>query len=241
MVQDEMIYSAREVEKGDAHPGGYVATGGYGGVFGSMTAGAYLTNIPTRKHTWKSDVRVSVLPAKIDGLLRKGGAFKTVSVDIKNSAGELLETAIPKVAIVKGDVWYDDSGVPNPDGEKGIIASIDMLLEKYPLAGIVGEGTAPYSGLSKSQDLALEKAVLSGLPVAKVARGDASGLVRVNPKNLFIEGNNLVATKARLLLTAAIMKYGPMPHAADPDHPTAAEIDAIKKKVALYQAVFNTH
>ena len=40
MVQDEIIYTGREVEKGDAHPGGYVATGGYGGIVGSMTAGA---------------------------------------------------------------------------------------------------------------------------------------------------------------------------------------------------------
>ena len=31
-------------------------------------------------------------------------------------------------------------------------------------------------------------------------------MVRVNPNNVFIEGNNLTATKARLLLTAAIMK-----------------------------------
>jgi hypothetical protein len=241
LVQDEVIYSAREIEKGDAHPGGYVATGGYGGIFGSMTAGPYVTNVPTRKHTWKSDVRVTALPMKIDGVLRQGGVFKSVTVDIKNSAGELLPTAIPKISIMKGDVWYDDSGRSDPAGEKGINASIDALLEQYPLAGIVGEGTAPYSSMSASQDKALEKAVLSGLPVVKTARGDASGLVRVNPNNLFIEGNNLTTTKARLLLSAAIMKLGPLPHAADPEHPAAAELDAIKKKIELYQAIFQTH
>lgn len=241
MVQDEMIYSGREVEKGDAHPGGYVATGGYGGVMGSMTAGPYVTYVPTRKHTWKSDVRVTVLPDHIDGLLRQGGAFKTVSVEIKNAAGELLPAAIPKIAIVKGDNWYDDSGTPDPAGEKGIVGSIEMLIEKYPLAGIVGEGLAPYSSMSTSQDRALEKAALCGLPVVKVARGDASGLVRVNPNNLFIEGNNLTATKARLLLTAALMKFGPLPHAADPDSATPAETAAIKEKIKLYQVVFDTH
>jgi hypothetical protein len=241
MVQDEVIYSGREVEKGDAHPGGYVATGGYGGIFGSMTAGPYVTNIPTRKHTWKSDVRVTVLPARMDGLLRQHGAFTTVPVDIKNSAGELLPMAIPKVVMVKGDVWYDDGGEPSSANEQGIMASIDALLEKYPLAGIVGEGLAPYASLSGSQEKALERAALCGLPVVKTARGDASGLVKVNPNNLFIEGNNLTTTKARLLLTAAIMKYGPLPHAADPDHPTPAERDAITKKVELYQAIFQTH
>jgi L-asparaginase len=241
MVQDEIIYSAREIQKGDAHPGGYVATGGYGGIFGSMTAGPYVTNIPTRKHTWRSDVRLSLLPAKIDGLLRQNGVAKTVSVDIKNPAGELLETAIPKVGIVKGDNWYDDSGVPNPVGEKGVTGTIEMLVEKYPLAGIVAEGLSPYASLSQSQEKALERAILLGLPVVKVARGDATGLVRVNSNNLAIEGNNLTATKARLLLTAALMKFGPLPPAADPDKPTPAELAAIRAKVALYQDIFQTH
>ena len=65
--------------------------------------------------------------------------------------------------------------------------------------------------------------------------------MRVNANNLTIEGNNLIATKARLLLTAAIMKYGSLPPAADPLNPTEAEKDTIRKKVALYQEIFNTH
>jgi hypothetical protein len=208
---------------------------------GSMTAGPYVTYVPTRKHTWKSELRISQLPAKVGGVLREGGVFKAVSVEIKNAGGELLPAAIPKVAIVKGDNWYDDSAEPNPDGEKGITGNIEMLLEKYPLGGIVGEGLAPYSSMSTSQDKALEKAVLCGLPVVKTARGDASGLVRVNPNNLFIEGNNLTSTKARLLLTAALMKFGPLPHAVDPAHATPAEISAIKDKIKIYQAIFETH
>lgn len=242
MVQDEIIYSAREVEKGDAHPGAYVATGGYGGIFGSMTAGAYLTNIPTRKHTWKSELRISQLPASQSGWLRtKAGKVEAVTVTIKNAQGELLPQAIPKVAMLKGDNWYDDSGVPDPAAEKGITATVDMLLGEYPLAGIVGEGLAPYSSMSASQDKALELAVLQGLPVVKTARGDASGLVKVNPRNLFIEGNNLTTTKARLLLTAALMKFGPLPRVADVARPTAEELSAIREKVGLYQEVFQTH
>jgi L-asparaginase len=241
MVQDEIIYSGREIVKGDAHPGGYVATGGYGGIFGVMTQGPYITNVPTRKHTWKSDVRVTMLPSQIDGLIREKGKFKTVSVKLKNDAGELLPSAIPKVAIVKGGVWYDDSTTSTPNTEQGIVGNIEMLLSQYPLAGLVGEGSSPYSSMSAAQDKALELAVLSGLPVVKVARGNAMALVRVNSNNLFIEGNNLIATKARLLLTAALMKHGPLPHAADPLKPTDAEKDAIRKKIALYQDIFNTH
>jgi L-asparaginase len=236
-----VIYAAREIQKADAHPGGYVATGGYGGVLGSMTAGPFVTNVPTRKHTWTSEVRISALPFVVDGLLRQNGVYSPVRVTVKERDGTLAASAIPKVILMKGDLWFDDSGAPDPASEKGIAANVDMLQEKYPLAGIVAEGTAPFASLSRSQDQALLRAVYRGLPVVKTARGNASGLVRVNPNNLFIEGNNLTTTKARLLLIASIMKFGMLPPAADPEHPTPAELDAIRTKINLYQEIFQTH
>ena len=60
--------------------------------------------------------------------------------------------------------------------------------------------------MSASQEQTLLRAACRGLPIVRTGRGNASGLVRVNSNNVFIEGNNLTATKARLLLTAAIMK-----------------------------------
>jgi len=241
MVQDEVIYSAREIVKGDAHPGGYVATGGYGGILGSMTAGPYVTFIPTRKHTWKSEVRIDQLPAAVEGLIKQNGVMTPVRVAVKNAAGELLPSAIPKVIMVKGDLWYDDSFPADPKAEKGLIAGVNQLLEQYPLSGIIAEGLAPYAVLSAAQEAVLERAALCGIPVVKTARGDVHGFVRTNPNNLVIEGSNSISTKARLLLTAALMKYGSLPPAADPDHPAPAEIAAIKAKVALYQHIFDTH
>ena len=240
LIQDEVIFSSREVQKGDARPGGYEATGGFGGILGTMT-GPQITFVPTRKNTYRSEVRVTALPTEVEGVIRENGALKTVMVRIKNDRGELIGSAIPKVSIVKGDLWYDDAADGPPADEKGIKGNIEMLLEKYPLAGIVGEGLAPYSSMSASMEKALEQAPLCGIPVVKTARGNAHGFVTVNPRNLYIEGNNLTATKARLLLTAAIMKYGALPRAADPDQPTAAELDAIRKKIGLYQAIFQTH
>ena len=156
---------------------------------------------------------MTVLPTVVDGLLRREGKFTRVPVTVKSADGQLVPAAIPKVIFVKGDHWYDDSGQPDPASDRGIEASIDMLQEDYPLAGIVAEGLAPYATLSASQEQALLRAVYRGIPVVKTARGDAHGLVRLNAANLFIEGNNLTATKARLLLTAAIMKLGALPHA----------------------------
>ena len=241
MIQDEVIYSGREVQKGDAHPGGYIATGGYGGVLGSMTAGPFITNVPTRKHTWQSEVRMTVLPTIVDGLLRREGKFTRVPVTVKSADGQLVPAAVPKVIFVKGDHWYNDSGQLDPASDRGLDASVDMLQEDYPLAGIVAEGLAPYATLSASQERSLSRAVYRGIPVVRTARGDAHGLVRLNPANLFIEGNNLTATKARLLLTAAIMKLGALPHATDPEHPTSQELDAIRRRIDAYQQIFQTH
>ncbi|AMY09514.1 putative L-asparaginase [Luteitalea pratensis] len=241
MVQDEVVFSGREVQKGDAHPGGYLATGGYGGILGSMTAGPFITNVPTRKHTWSSDVRVTAMPMIVEGLLRRDAVVTLVPVRVKTADGELVAAAIPRVIFVKGDHWYDDGGQPDRSAERGIAASVDILQAKYPLAGIVAEGLAPYAALSASQEQELLRAVYRGVPVVKAARGNATGLVRVNPGNVFIEGNNLTATKARLLLTAAIMKLGALPAAADIEHPTPEELDAIRKRVAAYQEIFQSH
>ena len=84
------------------------------------------------------------------------------------------------------------------------------------------------------------RAVYSGLPVVRVGRGNTEGFVPLHDPD-FIGGSNLTATKARLLLKACLMKFGSLPSAADPDHPTSAETTAIRDKVAMYQAIFDTH
>ena len=40
---------------------------------------------------------------------------------------------------------------------------------------------------------------------------------------------------------ACLMKFGSLPPATDPDHPTSAETAAVREKVAAYQTIFNTH
>ena len=40
---------------------------------------------------------------------------------------------------------------------------------------------------------------------------------------------------------ACLMKFGSLPAAEDPDKPTAEEIEAVRKAVAAYQDVFDTH
>ena len=103
------------------------------------------------------------------------------------------------------------------------------------------EGQAPYSNADEATVAALRRAALTGMPVAKVGRGHHEGFTPGNASDLFIEGSNLTAPKARLLLMACLMRFGSLPLPQDRDNPTAAELDAIRAKLAAYQAVFDSH
>jgi L-asparaginase len=48
MIQEQQIFAARDVQKGDARPGGYVATGGHGGVIGAVGYDANPAQLPVR-------------------------------------------------------------------------------------------------------------------------------------------------------------------------------------------------
>ena len=122
-----------------------------------------------------------------------------------------------------------------------LIALIEHMLKSAPLAGFVVEGLTPYGrNVSNARHRLMLRAVHSGLPVVRVGRGNTEGFVPLHDPS-FIGGSNLTATKARLLLMACLMKFGNLPPAASPDHPTSEEAAATREKVADYQKVFDTH
>jgi hypothetical protein len=235
-----MIYASREITKGDARPGGYVATGGDGGLVGNMTGDVMLAYTPNRKHTFTSDVRLTQLPGSTIGVKRVDGKLINVPVQIKDTEGFLLPTAIPNVTIVKGARWSALDNSENPDSEVDILARLEKDITSEPLSGMVAEGTQGGSFV-RPADAALKLVVLHGIPVVKTNRGNTTGYLKASDDNLMIEGQNLTSTKARLLLMASMMKFGSLPPAADPRNPTSAETAAIKEKLKLYQAVFDTH
>jgi hypothetical protein len=169
------------------------------------------------------------------------GTISPVDVPVKDVDGALLGTAIPGIVVIGQLHYSQDSPEADPDTEVGIIAWISHNLELNPLAGFVGEGTAPYGGMSVAQTRALEIAAFSGMPTVRVGRGNAGGLTPTNLNDVFIEGNNLTATKARLLLMAAMMKYGNLPTARNPRNPTDTERQAVKDAIATYQGIFDNH
>ncbi|MBI2315921.1 MAG: asparaginase [Betaproteobacteria bacterium] len=242
LVQDQRVFAAREVQKGDARPGGYVATGGHGGLLGAAghEGPPVLTYLPATRHTWKSEVNIARLPREVPGVRSEGGRMAQVSVPIKNGGGELFETAIPKVAIVKDGNYLADECFEEVGKQVDVLAQIEANLRTVPLAGFVYEGLSPYGiGTDSARNQAMLRAVHSGMPVVCVGRGNNEGFTQ--GRDRIIGGANLTATKARMLLMACLMRFGGLPPAADPERPTAAELSAMRAKLAEYQAVFFTH
>jgi L-asparaginase len=239
LVQDQQVFAARDVQKADARPGGYVATGGHGGILGAAgwEGPAVLNYWPATRHTYLSAVNITRLPAEVMGHLKSG----ETRVPIKDRRGEVLESAIPKVTIVKDGNYTVDDDDDDPSREVDLLAQIERNLTMHPLAGFVVEGLSPYGRLTSAvRTRVMRRAALSGMPVVLVGRGNAGGFVPPPPAP-FIGGRNLTATKARLLLMACLMKVGSVPAAADPDRPTAGEVEAVQKTIRAYQEVFDTH
>ncbi len=242
-ILDEQIFTARDVQKSDARPGGYIATGGHGGIIGRMGhPGAPQFSFKTvKRHTYNSAVSMTQLPIEVQGSTVQGSKVGTTTVAIKDAAGGLLATAIPKVMIFKHARYLPDDTTGDASSEVDVLARIEKNLHDAPLAGFVAEGSAPFGAMANSVDAALKRATFSGMPIVKVGRGNAGGFVDRTRDPLAIAGSNLTATKARLLLMACLMKFGCLPPAANPTKPGATEIAATKAKLSQYQEVFDSH
>jgi L-asparaginase len=242
LIAEERIFSARTVAKIDARPGGYASTGGHGGILGAAghDGPPILQYLPTAKHTYLSEVNLTRLPRETSGVRQTADGIVTVPVRIKDDAGHLLGSAIPKVSIVKDGGYVSDAESDGFEDDGDLIATIQRMLEAAPLSGLVVEGLTPYGIMTSSKRQTLTvRAIYSGLPVVRVGRGHTEGFARFAPP--FISGSNLTSTKARLLLMASLMKLGALPAAADPLHPTPAEVAATRERVAEFQRLFDTH
>jgi hypothetical protein len=242
-ILDEQIFTSRDVQKSDARPGGYIATGGHGGIIGRMGhPGAPQFSFKTvKRHTHTSAVNVTQLPREVQGSRVQGSKVGTIAVSVKDAEGELLPSAIPTVMIVKHARYLPEDTSGDASSEVDILARMEKNLRAAPLAGFIAEGSAPFGAMSNAVDAALKRATFSGMPVVKVGRGNAGGYVDPTRDPLAIAGSNLTATKARLLLMACLMRFGCLPPAVDPAKPTTAEVDETKAKLKQYQEIFDTH
>lgn len=185
-----------------------------------------------------------MLPEQVPGVAGSLAAgVSPVDVVTKDADG-LVPSAMPHVSITKYSRYAaTGTGTDDPpiaDEEVEILARIDANLSHTPLSGFVCEGMSPFGMADPTRNAALSVALFAGMPVVRTGRGNTGGMAyRTDPT--FISGNNLTATKARMLLMAALLKFGALPPAADPFHPTLDERAATEKAVAHYQALFDSH
>ena len=241
-VQDQVVYASRELKKADARPGNYKATGGHGGVLGSIKEGVTIWYTPHYKHTHTSEVNLPKLPNSVT--LSDGSEYKT-----KNPDGSLIPERIPRVRIVKYASYSQETDSDDPSRVTEILDWIKEALGDQKsqsesvskLHGMVFEGLSPYAVGGQSHYRAAACAAASGIPVVRVGRSDPGGRVSTDPRDLTIEGSNLDSTKARLLLIASMLKLGEFPRAKDPLNPTNEEREKITNKAAEFQKIFETH
>jgi L-asparaginase len=242
VIQEQRAFAAREVMKADARPGGYVATGGHGGILGGINhlGKPALLYVPAYKHTYLSEVNTTRLPGSVAAVRGGRDGLQTFEIAIKSPAGEILPSAIPSVSIVKDGGYCGEEFGDDPAHAPDLAFLVNHKLGLGRLAGFVVEGQVPYGTMtSAARQKHMEWAIFSGLPVVRVGRGAPEGFA--DPTTIFISGSNLTAIKARLLLMACLMKFGSLPPARDPANPTARERAATEAAVEAYQRVFDTH
>jgi L-asparaginase len=217
MVMNEMILSAREVTKSHQRSDGFVSAGGAAKALGAIDEDRVTFYFdPLRKHTFKSEVSVS-------------GS---------------LPWPLPRVDIVKTYVGAD--GIP-----------IEALLERAVKErsgdkacpkkhGIVIEGFAYSGDPNRLQTPILEKAIAKyGIPVGLSTRGNYGRVpafnVNTGESDLFIRCDNMMAVKARLLLTLAIEKLGLLTPYKNFETPTGEERKKLAQEIKRYQTIFDTH
>ncbi|MBI68371.1 MAG: hypothetical protein CL777_06475 [Chloroflexi bacterium] len=247
-IVDEQIFAARSFKKGDARPGGYRSTGGHGGVLGSANNEVKIWYKPVYKTLSTSDLRITAIDSTVS-FQEYGDSDNEISLQIKDDDGSLIGNAIASVHLIKYGHYMAEEDSSDPDLEVDIIARINrgidqehFTADQSPLFhGFVLEAAAGSGSALPSQMSALAIATFNGFPVVRVGRGDHEGPLPANPLDLTIEGSNLDATKARVLLRAAMLKLGRLPKARDPRNPTSIEREATVKAISKFQELFDTH
>jgi L-asparaginase/Glu-tRNA(Gln) amidotransferase subunit D len=229
LVADGLVFSGRDVVKVAARPGGY--SGGLYGPLGTIDGieRLGLHYLPTRRALASSELNVSTLPRRVKGL--RG--------EVEVTTGErprLVESVRVSVDIVKYGRYELSSSV-----DPGSIARrVEQLARVADLGGFILEGLTQNGWATIETENALRAAHFSGMPVVWTGRGQPMG-PGLHPPAPFISASGLPAQKARILLIAALLRFGAAPRADDPSHPTDAECAAIADHTATIQRVFDSH
>jgi len=138
------------------------------------------------------------------------------------------------VAVLHPAAWSPGDSVRDGAGEFEVLLCVARLQHAHAAAGLVSvgdrNGTRPCGG-----ERALRRAVLTGVPVVKLAPG---GEMAADPEQLFIDARHLTEDQAGRLLRQCLERFGAPPVATDPERPTARELAAIRSHLRRFHEAF---
>ena len=138
------------------------------------------------------------------------------------------------VAVVHGADWSLGDTVRDGAGEFAVHLRVAQLQHAHTAAGLVSVGD--HNGILRcGGERALRRVVLTGVPVAKLARG---GTVAPDPDALFLDAGALDEARAARVLAHCLELYGAPPAAANPEQPDAGELAAIRAHLRPFQDAF---
>jgi hypothetical protein len=150
------------------------------------------------------------------------------------SCSSVVLAAPAAVGVVRHVAWSPGDSAREGAGEFSVLLQIAQLQQGGARAGLVGV-SARHGVFATGTERALRFAVLSGVPVAKLAPGSE---VAASPEKLFVDAKGLNEADAQRVLAAAIESGGAAPRAANPAQPTARELAAIRAYVVRLQQHF---
>jgi len=112
---------------------------------------------------------------------------------------------------------------------------VAQLRTLHDTVGLVSVGDRHGARLTGGER-ALRRAALTGMVVVKLAPG---GEVASSPDAVFLDGKNLPAERARLILRACLIAHGRPPVVGDATLPTCRELAEIRAHLAPFQAALD--
>lgn len=154
LVSAEQIFAARDVQKADARPGGYVATGGHGGIVGTMgePGPPVLTYLPVWRHTHESAVRLSLLPTEVRGVRASASRLETVPVAVRDARAVFPEAR------------HNASAAPTSPSDAIMATVRSMARGAVPVPDGVSEPTVIRSSIPRSRTRRMKSRVQRGFP-----------------------------------------------------------------------------
>lgn len=160
--------------------------------------------------------------------------LRPIAFAIALCAGAAGRAAPVEVGVLHAVEWSPGDPVRDGAGEFVVLLRAAQLQRSAAAAGLLAVGD--HNGVLRAGgEKALRRVALSGVVVAKMARG---GEVAWTPDTLYVDAGKLSEEHAQRILTRALELHGAPHAAADPDHPTAREIAAIQAHLKKLQAVF---